>query len=231
MANGSTRARSGAGPDRGGWGRGHGRDPDRRGRHPARLYRATIGRLFVTDARAPPESLVLASLRRRPEARFLIGIISRYPSPFRTAMFNSSSGRAKPRFAGAFFLLLAAWCIAPAPVRASCGYGVTSEIDRRDRYPSSRLALFEDALSRQAGTGPVTSRRDCPCTGPSCSPGQRRPHVPGSSVVTASETWCPTAGTRNGGRNPNRRAKPLSCCSYSPRHRTSAIERPPRGRP
>lgn len=128
-------------------------------------------------------------------------------------------------------MLLAACCIVPPFARAGCGQDVTSETDQRGRHPSLRLELLEEALAPQTEIGSVISRGDRPCSGPSCSPGQRRPHVPAKSVVTVSETWCPTAEASWRWQEPEATRETAELASAHPRHHTSPIERPPRGRP
>jgi hypothetical protein len=144
-------------------------------------------------------------------------------------MFSSFLKRAKHRIAGAFCMLLVIGGAAPSAACASCGHDVTSNRARSARESFSRLELLKYTGVDQAKSAPAGTRRELPCSGPSCSRGRGLPPAPATSVpVRMSDPWCCCTTISSRWDDPDSAEKPDDLSTSHPWHNTSRLERPPR---
>lgn len=124
-------------------------------------------------------------------------------------------------------MLLGLGLFAPSSVRAGCGSHVFSSTVRSGIESLTVLDMLETSETGQVDPLSGNSRRDVPCSGPTCSKGPGIPYAPSPLPSVRSETWCCTS------INPPLNAPDLSghlaeTVSRRPVHCPLSIERPPR---
>ncbi len=112
------------------------------------------------------------------------------PGDFLVKMVSSSRVRATGWLAVALLAALAVLVIAPTPVQAGCGHGVSSSAARSAISSISGLDLLSQSGALSVEPASTAPRRDQPCSGPTCSRKREMPHAPARSARLTNEFWC-----------------------------------------